>query len=253
MKQRYDLIDTLRGLTGISMILYHACWIMNHFGLVITTEQLYGPAFIAWERSICMSFIIISGFSFSYGKHHIKSGIILFSLGALITAVTLIFVPDIRIVFGILTFLGSATLMMIPLDKIMKGTSGWSVAARGMALVVSVAAFIITYKINIGYLTVPFCTRIELPHSLYKGYIATYFGFMEPGFASADYFPILPWVFLYLSGYFLNKLISGTKSEQGVLRKGIPGIRAMGRHSLLIYLVHPIVLYILIYLIARRA
>lgn len=253
MKQRYDLIDTLRGLTVISMIFYHGCWILNHFGLVITTERLYGPSFAVWQRSICMSFILIAGFSFSFGKHHFRSGIILFALGAIITAVTFYFAPEIRIVFGILTFLGAATLIMIPLDMIMKGASGWPVSAKLAAFFVFAFVFILTYKINLGYLIVPFGSSVILPANLYKGYLATFFGFMEPGFYSADYFPILPWLFLYLCGYFINKLIMYGKTEQGVLRRGIPGVKAIGRHSLLIYLIHPLVLYLLIYLIATKA
>ena len=88
MKKRYDLIDTLRGLAIISMIGFHACWIMNYFGILITSETLYGTIFTVWERSICIPFIIIAGFSFSLGHNHLRSGLIVFGWGLIITAVT---------------------------------------------------------------------------------------------------------------------------------------------------------------------
>ena len=115
--KRLDLIDTLRGLAVISMIGFHACWIINLFGLAFSDEIIMGPVFMAWKRSICMSFILISGFSFSLGRRHLRSGLVIFGLGLVITVVTTIVVPDIRIVFGVLTFLGSAALIMIPIDK----------------------------------------------------------------------------------------------------------------------------------------
>ena len=251
--KRYELIDSLRGLAIISMILFHACWIMNHFGILITSEMVSGTGFLIWERTICISFITIAGFSFPFGRHHLRTGLILSGIGAVIMAVTWIFVPEIRIVFGILTFLGAATLIMIPFDK----AAGRACSdRRGLSVTLFIASlilFLFTYNINRGYLgfgTIPF---IALPKALYKGYIAAFFGFLEPGFFSTDYFSVLPWIFLYAGGYFLNKIIMGTRVEETFLKKNIPGVSAMGRHSLLIYLIHPIVLYLIFYIMSQSA
>ncbi|MCR5673670.1 MAG: DUF1624 domain-containing protein [Lachnospiraceae bacterium] len=246
--KRYDLIDTLRGMEVISMILFHACWIMNHFGILVSTETLYGPTFTVWERSICIGFIIIAGFSFSYGHHHVRSGLVLFGIGLLITVVTVIFLPEIKIVFGILTFLGTATLIMIPIDKVIKGALSWSRGLTSTVLLICFVLFLVSYDINKGYLGLTFAPLVTLPQYLYRGYAATFIGFMEQGFFSTDYFSILPWIFMYFCGYFLHKLIRGTSLEETVLTRGLPGIRAIGRHSLPIYVIHPVILYVLIYL-----
>ncbi len=251
--KRYDLIDTLRGLTVISMILYHACWIGNHFGMIVSTQTLYGTAFTIWERSICMSFILISGFCFSFGRRHLRNGLKLFLLGLLITASTVLFVPDVRIIFGILTFLGSAMIFTIPFDKAYEAEGERSTVLKVSKFVVSFFLFIFTYNINRGYVGLPDLFSIDMPQSIYRGYIATYFGFMQPGFFSADYFSILPWFFLYICGYMLNKLVISDNLSQRVMTKSIPGIRSVGRHSLLIYLIHPIVLFLIFYIASSMA
>ena len=250
--KRYDLIDTLRGLAVISMIFYHACWIMNQFGIAVSSETVYGPMFIAWERSICIPFILIAGFSFSFGRHHVRTGLMLFGIGAAITAGTCLFVPQIRIVFGILTFIGTATLLMIPLDKItgrLRLKYRWLYKA---SLIISAVLFLFSYNINKGYIGFMPGLGVKLPQALYKGYVSTFVGFMEPGFFSTDYFSVLPWFFLYMCGYFLNRLIIGTWVADSVLTHGIPGVKAIGRHSLLIYVIHPIVLYLIFYLMSQN-
>ena len=250
--KRLDLIDTLRGLAVISMIGFHACWIINLFRLAFTDEIITGPAFMIWERSICMSFILISGFSFSLGRRHLRSGLVIFGLGLVITVVTVTVVPEIRIVFGVLTFLGTATLLMIPADKVLGGCKTKSRAFIISGLIISLAFFLFTYNINKGFLGAENFARIDLPKGLYNGYIATFIGFTQKGFVSADYFSLIPWFFLYLCGYFIHKLVKGTSFENNYLTRGIPGIAFIGRHSLLIYIIHPVVLYVLIYMLSLR-
>ena len=250
--KRYDLIDTLRGMAVISMILYHACWIMNHFGIAISFDTLYGPAFIFWERSICIPFIIISGFSLPFGRNRLKKGLILLVIGCLITAATCLILPEIRIVFGILTFLGISTLLMIPADKALMKNAFRSRTTFVVLLIISFLLFVFTYNINIGYLGIPGIS-VKLPQTLYKGYLATFLGFMEPGFFSTDYFSLIPWFFLFACGYFLNRTVIGTRAENTILTYGIPGIKLIGRHSLLIYIIHPILLYMMFYLVALNA
>ena len=250
--KRYDLIDTLRGLAVISMIFYHACWIMNHFGIAVSTEALYGPMFTAWERSICISFILLAGFSFPFGRHHVRTGLMLFGIGAAITAVTCLFLPEIRIVFGILTFIGVATLLMIPIDKFVVRARVKFRWLDKAGFFLSFLLFLLFYNINRGYLGFAPGLCIMLPKAWYKGYFMTFLGFLEKGFFSTDYFSLLPWIFLYLCGYFLNRLIIGTRFADSVLTRGIPGVKVMGRHSLLIYLIHPIVLYLIFFLMSQN-
>jgi uncharacterized membrane protein len=80
------------------------------------------------------------------------------------------------------------------------------------------------------------------------------FGFMFPGFASSDYFPLLPHLGWYMLGTVLGRTVY--KNKASLLPKvptGNPFVRFFsfcGRQSLWIYLGHQPILYGVILLIA---
>ena len=250
--KRFELIDTLRGISVISMILFHACWIMNHFGIFISDDMVRSNAFLIWERTICIAFITIAGFSFRLGKHHLKHGIITLTLGSVITVATCIFLPEIRIIFGILTFIGAVTLLMTGAGKIKDKPDPGKGISPILLLILFLALYVFTYNMGLGYLGFAPDMCLYLPKWLYKGYLATFIGFMEYGFYSSDYFPMIPWIFLYLCGYELYGILMPSERCRDLLTYGIPGIKFIGKHSLLIYIIHPIVLYVLIWIIASK-
>ena len=113
---RYALLDELRGLDLVSMMLYHGCWdLVNLFG--IQANWYYGLPGHLWQQSICWVFILLSGFCVQLGHHTLRRGAQVFGAGALVTAVTLLFMPEDRVVFGVLTLLGSAMLADRPFGK----------------------------------------------------------------------------------------------------------------------------------------
>lgn len=113
---RYALLDELRGLDLVSMMLYHGCWdLVNLFG--IQADWYYGLPGHLWQQSICWVFILLSGFCVQLGHHTLRRGAQVFGAGALVTAVTLLFMPEDRVVFGVLTLLGSAMLLTGLLEK----------------------------------------------------------------------------------------------------------------------------------------
>lgn len=107
---RYALLDELRGLDLISMMLYHGMWDLVYlFGV---RAPWYGSwQGELWQQSICWVFILLSGFCLPLGRHPVKRGAVVFGCGALVTAVTLIFMPADAVWFGVLTLLGSAMII----------------------------------------------------------------------------------------------------------------------------------------------
>lgn len=124
---RYALLDELRGLDLVSMMLYHACWdMMFLFG--IWMDWYIGWPGRLWQQSICWVFILLSGFCVPLGHRTLKRGAQVFAAGALVTVVTLVFMPEDRVVFGVLTFLGSAMLLTGVLEPLLKRSrppQGW--------------------------------------------------------------------------------------------------------------------------------
>lgn len=116
---RYALLDELRGLDLVSMMLYHACWDLVFLFGVQMNWYAATPGHL-WQQSICWVFILLSGFCVPLGHHTLRRGATVFGAGVLITAVTLLFMPEDRVVFGVLTLLGSAMLLTGLLEPLLK-------------------------------------------------------------------------------------------------------------------------------------
>lgn len=101
---RYRLLDELRGLDLISMMLYHGMWdVVFLFG--VAQKWYTGRPGFVWQQSICWVFILLSGFCLPLGHHPFRRGAVVFGAGALVTAVTLLFLPEDVVWFGVLTLL----------------------------------------------------------------------------------------------------------------------------------------------------
>lgn len=98
---RYRLLDELRGLDLISMMLYHGMWdVVFLFG--VAQKWYTGRPGFVWQQSICWVFILLSGFCLPLGHHPFRRGAVVFGAGALVTAVTLLFLPEDVVWFGVL-------------------------------------------------------------------------------------------------------------------------------------------------------
>lgn len=228
---RYHTLDTLRGANVISMVCYHAIWdAVNMFH----QRLFWFPSLFSflWQQSICIGFILLSGFCWSMGHKKWKRGLLVFLFGILITVITWTVTPQQRILFGVLTLLGSCMLILIPLEQKLKRISPF------LGGIVSLSLFILFRNINDGYLGIGSWILIRLPKWLYRGMFSTYLGFKDPEFYSADYFSIFPWIFLFLTGYFLYEMMRKKEKLWIVKGKERGILDVLGRYSLFIYLVH---------------
>ena len=228
-------LDTIRGITLLSMILYHTCW-----DLVFLFEKripgYIGTGGYVWQQSICWTFILLSGFCWSLGHHHLKRGILVFGSGLLITVVTLLAMPESKVVFGVLTLIGSCMLLLIPIAKFLLKIR------TEIGLAGSFLLFLFFRNVNTGYLGFEKWNLLRLPDGLYRNLLTTYLGFPQRGFFSTDYFSLLPWVFLFLTGFYLYQVVQKKDMMGKLFSWRVPVFDVLGRHSLLIYLLHqPIV------------
>ena len=229
---RYDLIDTVRGIAIISMVIFHFCY--DVFMVYGRDPSWYGtPVVHVWQQSICWTFILVSGFVWQWGRSgNVRRGIMLNVWGLVISGVTVLAMPAEAVWFGILNCIGCAVLLMIPMEPVLRRIP----AAIG--LVAAFALFVVFKDVQLGYLGVPGVFRLELHDWLYDCRVLTPFGFPFPGFRSSDYFPILPWLFLYIGGYFLNRIVMAIRPLQSVARHGLAPLSTVGRYSIWIYLIH---------------
>lgn len=240
-RPRFGLLDALRGFAILNMIAYHLCYdIFIAYG--VRPMWIGSVPAVIWERCICVTFITVSGISLNLSSRPWRRGIVVNLCGLLVTAVTLLFMPEQQIWFGVLSLLGCSMLI---------GAALRPLTARihplcGSALTLSL--FALSYGVPHGYLGVFGYQLIELPGALYTTDVLAPLGLHSAAFISADYFPLIPWLFLFLFGYFLWRALERYRLTR-LFTPRIAILDFIGRHSLIIYLAHQPVLIGICYLL----
>lgn len=245
MKQRYFWIDNIRAIAMISMIIYHGVWDLVYLYGMDWGWYRSDLAFL-WQQSICWTFILLSGFCWSFSKNPWKQGVMVSAGGLIVTMVTLIASYESRVIFGVLNLIGASALLMIPCKKLFEKIPAFT-GFLSMFLL-----FGITYGINERQLGFFGCHLIELPGEFYQNLFTAFWGFPKLSFYSSDYFSVFPWSFLYFAGYFLCRLWKEHKIPGAeCLNYKIPLLTAMGKRSLIIYMLHQPILFGLLEVVFR--
>ena len=243
--KRIAVLDALRGAALVQMVVYHGLydWVYV-FGQSAAWFTASRNAYL-WQQAICWTFILVSGASFHYSRRGLRRGALVFGCGMLLTAVTLAVLPSERILFGVLHFLGLAMML--------------SAAVRGLLLRVpacagflaSAALFCLTKQLPYGFLGFLDVRLWALPQTLYQSAWTFPLGLMGPGFYSADYFPLFPWLFLFWAGLYGWRLLMATRAGAALRAlRPVPVLNALGRRSLLCYMLHQPLLLAAVWLLA---
>ena len=239
--RRVHLMDELRGVLIIGVVLYH---------LLYDLAVLF-PVGIPWMfsnwmnsvRNICAgALIVVSGISCHYTRNNWRRGLRAFGLGMLLTVVTALFIPSQLILFGILHFFGSMMMLYALLQPLLEKVPTMA------GLLGSTLLFFLTWPIFSGFIRVLGVT-VYLPEFLYNKPLLFPLGFACQGIASADYYPLIPWGFLFLAGCFFGRYVRAGRLPEFCYRSHLPLLARIGNHTMLIYLVHQPVIYGLLALI----
>ena len=68
---------------------------------------------------------------------------------------------------------------------------------------------------------------------------------------SADYFPLLPWLFCFLGGSFIGVWVEQGKTPRWMYKSRMPVFSWLGRHTLIIYILHQPVIYAVCFLVFK--
>ena len=239
--RRVHLMDELRGVLIIGVVLYH---------LLYDLAVLF-PVGIPWMfsnwmnsvRNICAgALIVVSGISCHYTRNNWRRGLRAFGLGMLLTVVTALFIPSQLILFGILHFFGSMMMLYALLQPLLEKVPTMA------GLLGSTLLFFLTWPIFSGFIRVLGVT-VYLPEFLYNKPLLFPLGFACQGIASADYYPLIPWGFLFLAGSFFGRYVRAGRLPEFCYRSHLPLLARIGNHTMLIYLVNQPVIYGLLALI----
>ena len=240
--KRIHLMDELRGFAVFCMVFYHGFYTLAFLMGQSWGEWLY-RFFMPAEPWFAGLFIFIAGISSNLTHSNLVRGVKLLGVALLVTLATASAVPDELIVFGILHFL-SVCMIAFGLLQLLRRRLGRTEEPpfRLWPVVVCAVLFIVTRYLASGYLQIPFVLRVFLPSGWYQAWLAP-LGLPGPGFSSADYFPLLPWCFVFAAGTVVGRLAKAGKFPAWTYPSRVPFFSFLGRHALLIYVLHQPVIY----------
>ena len=231
-KQRIQLIDALRGLAVLLMVIHHFLYDLAAFAGApwwLFSNPIFNPLHFVFAGL----FIFLSGVSSNFSRSNIKRGLKALLCAAVITAVTVWM--DMDVWFGVLHLL-SVCMILYGLSRPL-----WEKLPSWVVPVFSAAGIVLTGHMVYGVPT-------EIPY-------LWMFGWTTADFVSTDYFPLLPWAFVFLLGTWAGRYIKTGRLPQWFYTAKVPRLAAVGRHSLVIYMLHQPVLYgltmVIVYLMGR--
>lgn len=248
-KNRIYLLDIIRGILIIYVVYYHFMYDLNDI-LGHEIPYLYSDWFSTIRDCMSGSLIFISGISCNFSRNNLKRGVRTVLIALLLSIVTIVVMPSQTIVFGILHLLGTM-MVLYGLCEYISGKKAVQKAAfnkekvygRLIWMLVFLFLFVVGRNIYDGYIQLMYW-RISMPGFLYggKNMFLYIMGFSQKLF-SADYYPVIPWGFLFLSGA-MGGYIFKSKNLPGFLYKNFcRPLAFIGRHTMIIYLVHQPVLF----------
>jgi len=227
-QKRLDGLDIFRGLAICLMILYHFVYDLNHFA-VIAVDMNHTPIFLGIRFSIMFMFLLSVGIGLAMvhqdkiqwkavAKRLVQLGV----ASLLITFSTMMIFSNSWVYFGILHFILMASLLSLPL-------LGFPKLTLGVMFIIVIGS--LTNMLNMDFLY----DLLEAPLSL-------------PPYTE-DIVPLFPWLAVVLLGtllvhYKLHQTFFGHPffEKPSIIRNVL---KKMGRHSLVIYLIHQPILFAL--------
>jgi len=234
---RLQSIDVLRGIAILGVVVFHFVWDLDYAGIFV---GLAGhPAWLMFGRTLAGTFMFLVGVSLvlAHAQHmrwrsFVRRLLVIVVSAVLITALTYAFFPGNFVYFGILHAIAAATLIGVPFLRFHP---------------------IIPTAIGLAILLLPWLVNSAAFDTRWLAWI----GFADTPPPSNDYVPIFPWVGLTLIAIGVTKAalssnlycrISQLESHKN---GGFSPFAWMGRHSLVIYLIHQPVLLAVILPFAR--
>lgn len=227
--QRFWEVDTLRGVAIVMMIIFHLMWDLWFFR-VLPDVILWAGFWKYFQRTTAILFIVLVGVSLTisynraiekrdgqglYLKFLIR-GLRIFALGMVVTIVTALLRIG-YVDFGVLHLIGFSIAVAYPFIRY-----------RWVNLALWAAFFVAGHIIQ--------QVHVDTRWLVWLGLTPQFYG-------PNDFFPVIPWFGVVLLGIFLGN----TLFPQGRRAFFLPDVshwlpvrflEYLGRHSLLIYLVH---------------
>jgi len=232
-------IDVTRGVAILMMIVFHTVFDLSFFAIFPVDVATGFWRYFAYATATLFLLVVGISLVISHDRAAVKlSGLMLakkflvrgagiFALGLLVTIATWLYLPEGYVIFGILHLIG-VSVMLSPLFFRFRA---WNIPAGILCIL-------------IGWFVV---SRISLPS---PSVLLLPLGIHAPAFWSVDYTPLFPWLGVVLIGMGTGAFLYAGATRHFTL-KSLPELFVrplsfLGRHSLVIYLVHQPVIILLL-------
>ncbi len=234
-RKRIALLDEIRGVCIYCMVFYHAFYLLGDLLRLEFCQKLF-RFFEPAELVFASAFIFISGICTQFSRSVPRRGLLLLCVALAISAVTILLLPKLgynafQDRFGILHLLSVSMLLYAAGRKALEKIP--VPAGTSVCILLYVLTAIFVPRIHV---TVPFLFPL---------------GLCSETFYSADFFPLLPHLFVFLLGTFAGRTIRAREISERYYRVHAHLFAWCGRNSLWIYLLHIPILLLIIQLIER--
>jgi uncharacterized membrane protein len=222
MEKRFIELDIIRGFALLAMIFFHLLWNLDYYGHYELNNEVYNHAhYCPILFFILVGVCLVIAAERKTTKQLIFRGTTIFFIGMILTALSLIFIPERPITFGVLHCIGLSILLTIPLLKL-------------KTLNIFPAIALVTLGLILGQFTIENPSLFHLAIGIHRPQMWRY---------TVDYFPLLPWFGFTLLGVSVGNMLYKEGERQfffpdlSHLKTAKP-IQWFGKHSLFVYLVH---------------
>lgn len=233
---RVFILDVLRGAAVIGMVFHHA---LVSAEIVFNTvfDFLYTDIFYALQLIFVCVFLLVSGICTNYSRSTLKRGIVVFGAALLVSFATCVVMPAIglyglNIYFGILHMFGLSMLIYGIFKK-------WLDRLEPTVGIILFSVLFFAYYVF--YLTRPTAdTWLLMPFGVLPADIDSY----------GDYYPLLPYMFMFLAGVYIGKFVSAGKFPKRFYTVRCKPLEFCGKYSLWVYILHQPIIFGTFYLIS---
>lgn len=253
--RRVSVLDTFRGLVILSMIGFHACYDMVYLLGWSIPWFSDGTFQDVWRCSISWSFLLLAGWMTSCSRSNARRALRYGVVAVVVFLATYITRIDTPVSFGIIYCMAASTALYALLEP------GLNRLSRTQSIIAGII------------LCLAFLLLRDVPRHAYPVTGLSWLGFPSPTFASGDYYPLVPYALLYLAGAlwahgYQMGMSRGSHAGRAnhvdglrratiraypawMYRDYLPPVTALGRHSLLAYLLHQPLLIALFMLVGN--
>lgn len=206
------------------MVIFHTAYDLNYLG--IYTVDVWHGIWLIVARTIQFIFILTTGVTSAIahqrGLPRYKHALKIFGWAMMITVITWILFKEQAVKFGILHFYAVSIVLALPLMRFKM----WNALFGSIILLLS----------------------MPLKNLSMENPWLFPLGITVPTFRSLDYFPFFPWFGLFLIGVAMGFFLYGPNRRLFKINQKLP-FEKLGQHSLLIYLIHQPLIFIMIGLV----